>query len=195
MSKGAFVGVDGIARKIKSGYVGVQTDIPIYEETSRTVSITADNITDYLEVTNGVYYFAGSGSTFTSNNKGMHNTTASTILKAKKDFSELWFDYSYSSEAKYDKFTLRAAGTTIESEVSGATTNKTYNGSLTKGQTIEFTYSKDHSGDSNDDQCTFSNMRIVDTIKTLVGTEKKSVARKIKKAYVGVGGVARPAGS
>lgn len=192
MSKRAFVGVNGIARKNKSGYVGVQTDIPIYEETSRTVSITADNIADYFEVTNGVYYFAGSGSTFTSNNKGMDSTTASTILKAKKDFSEFSFDYSYSSEARFDKFTLKVAGTTIESEVSGATTNKTYNGSLTKGQTIEFTYSKDHSGYNYYDQCTFSNMRIVDTIKTLVGTEKKSVARKIKKAYVGVGGVARP---
>ena len=192
MGKGAFVGVDGIARKIKSGYVGVQTDIPIYKETSRTVNITADNIADYFEVTNGVYYFAGSGSTFTSNNKGMNNTTASTILKAKKDFSELWFDYSYSSEINSDKFTLRAAGTTIESEVSGDTTSKTYNESIKKGQTIEFKYTKDSSRHVHDDQCTFSNMRIVDTIKTLVGTEKKSVARKIKKAYVGVGGVARP---
>ena len=109
------------------------------------VAITADNIGDYFTVTNGTYYFAGS---------------ASTVLTAKQDISVLAFNYSYSSEAKYDKFTLKVGGTTVEDGVSGATTNKTYNGSLAKGQTVEFTYSKDSSQDGNDDKCTFSDMHI-----------------------------------
>ena len=124
------------------------------------VAITADNIGDYFTVTNGTYYFAGSGSVFTSNNSGESSSTASTVLTAKQDISVLAFNYSYSSEAKYDKFTLKVGGTTVEDGVSGATTNKTYNGSLAKGQTVEFTYSKDSSQDGNDDKCTFSDMHI-----------------------------------
>ena len=124
------------------------------------VAITADNIGDYFTVTNGSYYFAGSGATFTSNNAGWNGSTASTVLTAKQDISVLAFNYSYSSEAKYDTFTLKVGGTTVEDGVSGATTNKTYNGSLAKGQTVEFTYSKDSSQDGNDDKCTFSDMHI-----------------------------------
>lgn len=125
------------------------------------VSITADNISDYFTVTNGSsYYFQGSGTVFTTNNAGVNNSTASTILTAKQDISVLAFNYSYSSEANYDKFTLKVGGVTVENAVSGATANKTYNGSLAKGQTIEFTYSKDSSQDANDDKCTFSDMHI-----------------------------------
>lgn len=127
------------------------------------VSITAANIADYFTVTNGTYYFAGSGAVFTSNNVGKANSTASTVLTAKQDISILTFNYSYSSEWNYDTFTLKVGGTTVEDGVSGATTNKSYNGSLTKGQTIEFTYSKDSSQNLNDDKCTFSDMYI--TIK------------------------------
>lgn len=124
------------------------------------VAITAANIADYFTVTNGTYYFAGSGSVFTSNNSGKSSSTASTVLTAKQDISVLAFNYSYSSEAKYDKFTLKVGGTTVEDGGSGATTNKTYNGSLAKGQTVEFTYSKDSSQNANDDKCTFSDMHI-----------------------------------
>ena len=124
------------------------------------VAITADNIGDYFTVTNGIRYFEGSGTIFTSNNAGQASYTASTVLTAKQDISVLAFNYSYSSEAKYDKFTLKVGGTTVEDGVSGATTNKTYNGSLPKGQTVEFTYSKDSSQDGNDDKCTFSDMHI-----------------------------------
>ena len=109
------------------------------------VAITADNIGDYFTVTNGSYYFKGSGDVFTSNNAGKSSSTASTVLTAKQDISVLAFWYSYSSEAKYDKFTLKVGGTTVENGVSGATTNRTYSGSLAKGLTIEFTYSKDSS--------------------------------------------------
>lgn len=124
------------------------------------VAITADNIGDYFTVANGSYYFKGSGSVFTSSNGGKSSTTASTVLTAKQDISVLAFSYSYSSEAKYDKFTLKVGGTTVEDGVSGATTNKSYSGSLTTGQTVEFTYAKDSSQDINDDKCTFSNMHI-----------------------------------
>ena len=125
------------------------------------VDITASNISDYFTVTNGSsYYFKGEGNVFTTNNAGVNSSSAYTILTAKQAISEISFDYSYSSEPSYDKFTLTVAGSTIENAVSGATTTKSYNGSLTSGQTIEFTYAKDGSVNKNDDKCTFSNMVI-----------------------------------
>ncbi len=125
-----------------------------------SVEITADNITEYFSVSNGSYYFKGSGSVFTTTNWCEDSTTATTVLTAKQNISKITFDYSYSSEANYDKFTLQVAGTTIENAVSGATTNKSYSGSLSEGQTISFKYAKDSSVNSNDDKCTFSNMVI-----------------------------------
>ena len=181
----------GVARKIKKGYVGIATEFPIYEETVTTAQITASNIGDMFTVTNGTYYFAGAGSTFTTTNGGVSSSTATTKLTAKSDMS-ISFDYSYSSEANYDKFTLKVAGATVENAVSGATMSKSYSGSLTEGQSIEFAYAKDGSQNSNDDKCTFSNMSVTVTVTTQVGTEIKEVARKIKKAYIGIGGVARP---
>ena len=125
------------------------------------VDITASNISEYFTVTNGSsYYFKGNGNVFTTNNAGVSSSTASTILTAKQNISKISFDYSYSSEPNYDKFTLKVAGSTIENAVSGTTTAKSYNGSLTSGQTIEFKYAKDSSVDRNDDKCTFSNMVI-----------------------------------
>ena len=125
------------------------------------VDITASNISDYFTVTNGSsYYFKGEDNVFTTNNAGVNSSTATTTLTAKQDISEISFNYSYSSEPNYDKFTLKVAGSTIENAVSGATTTKSYNGSLTSGQTIEFKYVKDGSVNKNNDKCTFSNMVI-----------------------------------
>lgn len=190
MAKKAYIGVDGVARKVKKGYLGILTGIPIYEEQNATVNITADNISDLFDVANGSYYFTGPGDAFTTNNGGVNSSTATTTLTAKKDMT-VSFNYSYSSEANYDKFTLKVAGITVENAVSGATTSKSYSGSLTAGQTIEFTYAKDSSQSSNDDKCTFSGMVVTAMMKTQTGVETKSVARKVKKSYVGIGGVAR----
>lgn len=169
-------------------YVGVNTEFPVYE--TESVSITASNIGDYFTVTNGSYYFAGNGSTFTSNNKGVNNSTASTVLTAKYDITDLSFAYSYSSEASYDKFTLIVNGTTVENAVSGSTTTKTYTlERLSAGKTIEFKYVKDSSQHKNNDECTFSDMTFNRATQT--GTTWQEVARRVKKMYVGIGGVAR----
>lgn len=171
----------------KRAYIGIETELPVYSETVVTAAVTDANISDYFDVSNGSYYFALSGGTWTSNNGGKNSSTATTTLTAKLDISALSFDYSYSSEANYDKFTLKVAGTTVENAVSGTTTNKSWSGSLSKGQTIELTYTKDSSNHSNDDKCTMSNMSATATVRTQTGTEIKLVARKVKKMYLGIG--------
>ena len=123
------------------------------------VAITASNISEYFTVTNSPYYFAGDGAVFTSNNGGEDSSTAQTILTAKYDM-DISFDYSYSSEARYDKFTLTVGDATVENAVSGATTTKQYSGSVSAGTAITFIYTKDSSQSSYDDKCTFSNMSV-----------------------------------
>ena len=184
-----------VAHKVKKLYVGILSDVPIYSVTDITDTITYSNINDFFEVTSDpLYYFTSNAvlnTIFKSNNSGAANTTAKTTLKALYDMT-LSFDYSYSSEANYDKFTLAIAGTVVENGVSGSTTNKSWSGTLTAGQEISFTYSKDGSQNKNDDQCTFSNMVVSCTKRIQTGTEQREVARRIKKAYIGIGGVARP---
>ena len=182
-------------------YIGANIEVPIYNE--GTVNITTSNVNDYFTVTNGSYYFAGSGSTFTSNNKYVSSSTATTTFTAKTDMTNLSFTYGYSSESSFDKFTLTVGSTTVANALSGSTTTKTYNGSLKTGEKIVMTYSKDSSGDSYNDECYVSNISFKSKIQT--GTEQKSnvacevknlyigvnnVARKVVKAYIGVNGIA-----
>ena len=160
-----YIGVDNVARKIKKIYIGDENGVARQCFLTTHASITSDNISTYFTVTNGsTYYFAGSGSIFISNNGGINNSTATTTLTAKYNMPEVSFDYSYSSESNYDKFTLVVAGTTVERAVSGATTNKTWSGTLNAGQTIEFKYAKDSSQHSYKDKCTFSNMKITASV-------------------------------
>lgn len=172
----------------KKAYVGVVTDVPIYEEKDGTVNITADNLANYFSVENGKYCFAWNGSGWVSNNGGVADSSATTVLTALQDLPSLSFGYYYSSEKSFDKFTLKVGGNTIENGASGSKTNKTWSGSLAKGKTIELTYTKDSSGDSYDDKCALYSLTFTGKAMIQVGSEKKSVAREVKSIYVGVNG-------
>ena len=169
-------------------YIGADIEVPIYNE--GTVNITTSNVNDYFTVTNGSYYFAGSGSTFTSNNKHVSSSTATTTFTAKTDMTNLSLTYSYSSERNYDKFTLTVGSTTVANALSGSTTTNTYSGSLKTGEKIVMTYSKDGSGDNYNDECYVSNISFKSKVQT--GTEQKSnVACEVKNIYIGVNNKAR----
>lgn len=167
-----------VARKIKKAYIGVEADVPVYGTQDVAEDITADNISEYFDVANGTYFFAGSGSVFTANNSGVHNSEAKTTLTAKYD-TEISFLYSYSTEDKYDLFTLVVAGTTVADAVSGgsSSTNYSYSGTLAAGDQIVFRYTKDQSNNGGSDTCTFSNISITAQVSVQVGTERKSVAK------------------
>jgi hypothetical protein len=65
----------------KEIYIG--GSVPKYVTTTENVNITAGNISAYFTVSNSSYYFVGSGSNFTTNNKGVSGSTAKTTLTAK----------------------------------------------------------------------------------------------------------------
>lgn len=175
---------ENAVKKISNIYIGLDKEFPIYDTTLADTTITASNISTYFKVTNGSYYFSGSGSTFTSNNKGIDSTTATTTLTALQDYSSLSFNYSYSGESGFDYLNLKVNGVSVATNASGSTTTKTYTGSILAGQTIEFSFRKDGSASSYDDCATWSNMVV--SAKTQIGVELKSIAKKIKKIYSGV---------
>lgn len=151
---------------IRPGIKTVTTETKLVDET-----ITEDNVESFFSVANGTYYFAPKDGVWTSNNNGVNSSTATTTFTAKNSIP-ISFDYSYSSEQNFDKFTLKVAGTTVENAVSGATTEKSYSGELASGQTIVLTYSKDSSGHVNDDKCTLSNFKtkVEKTVEVIVIT-------------------------
>lgn len=113
-----------------------------------------------FKITHGKnYYFAYNGTKFVSNNYKKDNSTATTTLTALQDV-KISFDYSYSSEQNYDKFTLIVAGKTIENNVSGSTTTKTFSGQLLKGETIFLQYTKSSLNSRGDDRCSIFNIDI-----------------------------------
>ena len=208
---------NGIAHNISKAYIGIHSektkDVPRQETTTttKTISCTVNDantasqykkLSDLFTITNGSgYYFANNNtestnnySTYKSNNGGHSNTTASTTLTALHDFSALSFGYSYSGESNYDYVTLTVGGTTVESKASGSTTNKTWSGTLSKGQTIKITFTKDGSYDRYDDCGTIYNIQATykatvtetTTVIDKVGTgEYANLARNIKKIYLG----------
>lgn len=205
------------AHNISKAYIGIHSektkDVPRQETTTttKTISCTVNDantasqykkLSDLFTITNGSdYYFANNNtestnnySTYKSNNGGHSNTTASTTLTALHDFSALSFGYSYSGESNYDYVTLTVGGTTVESKASGSTTNKTWSGTLSKGQTIKITFTKDGSYDRYDDCGTIYNIQATykatvtetTTVIDKVGTgEYANLARNIKKIYLG----------
>lgn len=156
-----------------------------------SINITASNISQYFTVSNSTYYFVGNGSTFTSNNNGINNSTAKTTLTAKYNFPKVTFNYSYSSEARYDKLTITVGSTTVADALSGVG-NSSWTGAVRKGTIITFQYIKDSSNHGNNDKCTFSNIMVEEpggNKNIYIGIDNK--ARHVKKLYIGINGIAR----
>lgn len=88
-----------------------------------------------------------------SNNKGVANSTARSILTfTVNQASSLTFGYKVSSESGCDKMTIKVDNNTICNQISGSTSMSSNSVSLAKGDhTITLEYTKDNSGNSNDD--------------------------------------------
>ena len=88
-----------------------------------------------------------------SNNKGVANSTARSILSfTVNQTTTLTFGYKVSSRSGYDKMTIKVDNDIICNGISGSTYKSSNSFSLAKGDhTITLEYSKDNVGSSNDD--------------------------------------------
>lgn len=122
---------------------------------------------------NETYAFVQDGDKWTSNNKGINSSTATStwVMELDEDI-EYSFIYKVSSEANYDKLTISLDGTTIADAISGDGSEITYTKTLSAGtHTIVATYLKDSSSSGNDDQAYI----ILKNINTYVSGHRCSI--------------------
>ena len=117
-----------------------------YTTTDKTVNISNNIITSTC---------------YTSNNKGVNSSTATSTftITTGSTAGTLSFDYTVSSESRWDKLTITVNGTTIANAISGEVSD-TYSVSATANTTytIVATYTKDSGGNKGTDTATISNI-------------------------------------
>lgn len=174
------------AHKVKKVYVGVKTDVPIYKEEVKTQSLTNLNINEFFDIQNGTYAFLWNPERngFVSNNKGVHNSTAATLMTAKFNMTNLKIRVFGGSEANYDffqAFRLNAGSTTpieLTNKLSGNVTNGDFTiDKLSEGDKLRFEYTKESGGSSYDDEYVVQFESVTANIKTQIGTEQKDLAK------------------
>ena len=170
-----------VARKIKDGYIGVPTGGVSVEE----ISITESNMSTYFNVEKGSATFTGSGTSFSS-------TTYSAYIKfTALNTSSVTLNFTANSfNAAKESFTVTVKGSQVWKRTceDGYPASSSWSGVLNVGEAIEFQLSAKgniYTGDGI--KATFS---IKTTIEKNIPIQ--DLARKIKKAYIGIGGVARP---
>ena len=128
-----------------------------------SVDINNNNIGDYFNVSNGdaSYWFEWDASTksFSANNRKSITAPAKTILTALYDM-DITFKYGYSTEANYDKYTIKLNDANIISDLSGSGSG-TITRTLKKDDILTFSFTKDSGGYPSDEKCYFSNLSIL----------------------------------
>lgn len=106
--------------------------------------ITSNNYSSYFTISNGTYEFTpDSNGNWSANNLGRDSTTASTTWTCNSS-GTYRLTWTYVTEKRYDKLTIKANGTTYANAVSGKSSD-TATVELSNGATIEATYKKDSS--------------------------------------------------
>ena len=137
-----------------------------YADEARTELFTSATVTGNMtiygvkvaDVTYGSYKFVDKNGALVSNNKGIGSSTASMTITMLGNYN-VTYNYDVSTESGWDKFsvkeTVSGTSTTIVSGASGDDSgSKT--ATLAAGDSINFTYTKDSSGNSGDDTVTLT---------------------------------------
>lgn len=197
MAKNAYVGVDNKAKKIKNIYVGVETQVPVYGK--KQITFSSENINEFFTVQNNSSYpFHINPSTtnrvgFVPGNLGVNSSTSQIVLTANQDLVVKKIYAQYYTERNYDKINITINAVTILGDASGEDTyESTANRMLSAGDKIVMSYVKDSSNHHSSEAMTKIIIECAPiTVEAITGYETKPVARRIKKAYVGVNGKAR----
>ena len=197
MAKNAYVGVDNKARKMKGAYVGVETQVPVYGK--KQITFSRENINEFFTVqNNSAYPFEINPSTtnqvgFVPGNIGINSSTSQIILTANQEIVLKKIYAQYYTEQAYDKLTISINSSNIVNQASGQDTFETTEiRTLSAGDKITMSYVKDSSNHHSSEAMTNIIITCAPiTVEAITGYETKPVARRIKKAYVGVNGKAR----
>lgn len=197
----AYIGVDGVARKVQAIYVGVETDVPIYETVTNTnmYKLNLTNLARFFSVSTSTGTSGWSYSDYTSGglklvpgNFGVDSSTATITLTALCDLINVVVGGAYYTESSYDKITLTVAGSKKLNAKSGESDYASiWTGSLLQGEKIEFKYVKDSSASNSKEKSTYftvncDDIAVIQQDQIITGYSKRSVARTVTKGYIGV---------
>ena len=121
-------------------------------------SIQIANEKNYIVTNDSTNPFSYSNGVLTSTNKENGSTSTFTITATRS--INISLSYSVSSESGYDFLRIIKNGTTVK-EVSGSMSYTSWSSSLTAGDVLKFTYSKDSSQSSGSD-CGYIKNIIID---------------------------------
>lgn len=189
----------------KGVYVGVLTEVPIYQET--TTELEGLNNTTY----NTLYFSRSNSYNYTitlvtptahggirigPSTIGTDSTTCGVVLTANRDLKNVKVYCEYKTEKNFDKVTTKVAGVTVMDAVSGTDNtalNLIWSGDLAAGEKIDCKYVKDSSQSASGEKVYWEITcdPLTETTTEIVGYETKELARKVKKPYVEVEGLAR----
>lgn len=200
-----FGDANAIARLMKKMYLGLETEVPVYEEreVTTTKQLSVANLEDFFAVTNGtgstgwtVSDVSAGKIKLSPNNIGVNSSTATITLKATQAFTMVWFNgTSWVTEENYDKLSVvlyKSNGVLdvrYANEVSGTSDfGSGYGKSMEAGGYITLTYVKDSSGHATNESVTVviecqDSITTTTTEQVQVGTENKELARKVIRAY------------
>lgn len=196
MAKGAYIGSSGVAHKVKRGYVGVNTGFNSYETQTNQYSVTnQDSLAQLFDVV------TFENATFSDNIITVSEAGSSIQLTAKYDMDvsltvavRAYFDIY--GRVRIYQVNKDSSGLVLElkhdsygwSEDTVCPTIK-----LDKGTDL-WIETDIYSGNNNNTSrvgSRLSNISITTYEKVITSTTYKEVARRIRKAYIGVNGIAR----
>lgn len=136
------------------GKLNFNTELREHDCDSDSSPTTMTTDVPWVNTSNGTYQFIQNGTTWTSNNKAMKSSSAtSTWTIDLEEDTEYSFKYKVSSEPDYDRLSIVLDGTYIIDSISGAGSEETYTTTLTAGShTLTAYYNKNRSGDENEDK-------------------------------------------
>ena len=137
-----------------------------YADEACTQPITSATVTGNMtvygvkvaDVTYGSYKFVNKNGALVSNNKGASSSTAAMTITMLGNYI-VTYNYDVSSERNYDKLTVKETiSGTATTTVSGASGNDSGSktATLAAGDSINFSYTKDSSGNSGNDTVTLT---------------------------------------
>lgn len=180
-----YLGKSNAAREVKHLYVGVNGSSPVYGYQNKTVN-TQINWGNYPEFFSGTNPYSCPATSFSSTS-GTYTATKNMTITIN------WKIYCSTSNSSDDvKVYLKVGDTYIIKWNSSSTYNKsgTWTGVIKSGESISIEIHHDNDSDSDGTFSLSAKYERLEYVQTGVSTGVK--ARRVRKAYIGKNGVAKP---
>lgn len=185
MSQKLYLGKSNVAREVKHMYIGVNGSLPIYDYQNKTVN-TQINQGNYPDFFSGTNPYETAATSFSSTS-GTYTATKNMTITIN------WNIYCSHSNTNDDVYVyLKVGSTYVINYQQSSDYNKsgTWTGVIKSGESISIDIHHDNDGSSDGTFSISAKYERLEYVQTGVSTGVK--ARRVRKAYIGKNGVAKP---